>query len=714
MSNPNPHANFTIETTQTLDIILHQILNHALVVVNATGGSLMVVDNNQGILQIKARLGAPRPGRKNEVVYKTDEDSIAAWVVRSKKPYNCPNVEKDPHFAPSRSGKNFSSLLAVPIIYGDEVLAIINADSPKENFFTQNDLEQMESIATRVAEPIATRISILDAMGQVGVELSRLPRVGDVERVLQKIADLAVRSLGADIVTLYPYIQSQDKFPVEGTGPIIAGDINDNGPMRRQVYQGDVPWTVLKERKPGFYSDVHTLDFLTCDVDRPGESPRKRFVDREKIESMAALLLPLRATEDSTEEVVGIMFANYRTRHMFNIDEISALSSFADYAATAILNARYEEERRREQLKMAELLSASLAHRMSHLAGPSRVSAQLIKDRNPSLDEVSIRALDRIESQIDLLFEISERLVHPYMETGALYRVTEIDLEKILKGIVDKLKEHDGSIINVHIDLSDDLPMVKSAEFLLRQVLHDVIENAIESMRDKPESNIHIKGSCNPDKKHICLEITDEGRGVPEKVCNRLFAPGVSTKEGRLGIGLWWCKTFMMATDGDITLKNTSNKGTTFVIEIPVVTNETKRLSVSHSSSDMNDVLIVEDDPEWRSTLLDAIVGQGYSIKIANSFAHARVLLRTEQFKAAVVDIRLEDEDQENIDGLRVVKVIEDTGIQTKIILITGWETNQGKHVAENSPSVVELIEKRTFKLDYFCRLIRRIIHDER
>jgi hypothetical protein len=49
---------------------------------------------------------------------------------------------------------------------------------------------------------------------------------------------------------------------------------------------------------------------------------------------MAALLLPFRAAEQEDEEVVGVMFANYRSRHEFNIDEVKALATFADYAAS--------------------------------------------------------------------------------------------------------------------------------------------------------------------------------------------------------------------------------------------------------------------------------------------------------------------------------------------------------------------------------------------
>jgi hypothetical protein len=314
-----------IERTQTLDSLLHQVLNLALVRVGAEAGSLMLVDNKRGILQIKARLGKPQAGRKQEVVFKKTDQCIAAHVVETQRSYLCPNVQKDPLFAPSRSGQNFASLLAVPIVYQGKVLAVINADDSRKGRFSKADLQRLEGVAREAAEAIANRISPLEALTRVGVELARSPREGGVGAVLDKIAHLALQSLGADIVTVYQYDQAKDYFPVEGTEPTIAGEIRDPTPMRRKVYPGDVPWTVVHQRKSDFYSDVSQQSFLKGEVDRPGDTPRLRFIEREGIKSMAALLLPHRAADNKSEQVVGVMFANYRSPHEFNIDEIDAV-----------------------------------------------------------------------------------------------------------------------------------------------------------------------------------------------------------------------------------------------------------------------------------------------------------------------------------------------------------------------------------------------------
>ena len=103
MSRKDSDIKIEVEKTQTLDTMLHQIINLALVAVKAEAGSLMLVDNRRGILQIKARLGNPRPGRKREQVYQIADNYIASWVVKNKKSYVCPDIDNDEFFSPSRS-----------------------------------------------------------------------------------------------------------------------------------------------------------------------------------------------------------------------------------------------------------------------------------------------------------------------------------------------------------------------------------------------------------------------------------------------------------------------------------------------------------------------------------------------------------------------------------------------------------------------------------
>ena len=459
-------------------------------------------------------------------------------------------------------------------------------------------------------------------MSEIGVERTRLPREGGVELVLEKIAHSALRSLGADLITLYEYIQVKDEFPVEGYGPIIAGDFRDLRPMRRKIFPHDVPWTVVKERRSGFFSMVDQQNFLTCEVDRPGDEPRLRFAEREGIKSMAALLLPYRAAESEDEEVVGVMFANYRTHHDFSLDEISALATFADYAAVAILNVRYEEKKRADQMKLLESISANFAHRMNNLAGTSRVATQIIRERIDPTDELAKRQLDRIEQEAKILLNLAERLGRPFKETIRDLELAPVDIAQVLEEELSQIKPDLDHII-VTLNLAPNMLRVRSVEFQLRQVIRDIISNAIEVLKEQENGRLTIRANFNTRTYCMEVEISDNGPGIPDSLCDRLFIPGVTTKKDKLGIGLWWCRTFMQATGGDVVLKHTKlGKGTTFVIEIPCA-NKDSIDSCKYIPS--KDLLIVDDDQNWQNSFIDAILHIHYSVFYCGIFEFSKI-----------------------------------------------------------------------------------------
>lgn len=696
-----------LEKTQTLDDMLHQVLNQALVAVEAEAGSLMLVNSDHGIMQIKARLGPPRPNRNKEVVFDIRGNSVAAEVVRSKRHYLCPDVEQDKHFAPSRSGRNFNSLLSVPIVHNEEVLAVINADSSKKGFFKDVHVERLERIASQVAAQIANRVGAVAALAEITEALLRSPRDRGVEPVFQLIANQAINSLGADIVTLYVYEQDKDDFPVEGKGPTTAGNIFDPRPMKRKVFKGDVPWTIVKDRRPGFYSKVQEFEFLTGNVEREGDTPRDRFVQREKIKSMAALLLPNRASKVPSEEVVGVMFVNYRSEHDFNIDERTLLATFADYAAAAILGARREERQRAEQMNMVETVNANLAHRMSHLAGPCRHSAQTLANRLPADDQESRALLKDIELTAERLFKVCRILTKQFREGQAAVEL--IDCHALLDELLTQVS-HDHPNVRVVRDIGTSIPKVRSVGFQLHQLLNDVIDNAIEAMDGVVEPTILVRAHYNSIKNCVIVEVTDNGRGIHPDIRERLFLPTASTKKEHLGIGLWWCRVFMRATGGDIRLEKTEpGIGTTFAIDIACPTQAvTSRKSEPQASKD---ILIVEDNGSYtRNFLLNV---KGFSTACAASYAEAVEQLATTRFRLAILDIRLV-EDQDNVDGLRVLEEIEKAGLATKVIVMTGHEIT-GEHQAQcdratSLPRVVAFYDKLTVSMGEFAEKVREVL----
>lgn len=574
-------APIEIDKTLPFDALIQNVLNRALVEIGAKSGSLMLVDQQRGILQIKARLGPPH-GRETEPVFAIGDSSIAGLVALTGESYLCKDAEQDEHFAYSRSGKlNFKSLISVPIVADDVVIGVINADDMDVGRFMKGDVDILTSVAQQVARPIAERvrrIGILDGLHEVGAELTRLPAEGGVERVLERIARAAVESLGVDLVTLYQYDQDRDHFLVEGKGPTMGGELRVPGPMQTRVHEGDVPWIVVhEENQAGWYPDVRSADFLTRHI--PREDGRHRFIEREGIRSMAALLLFIRSPEDvtqepedATQEIVGVMFANYRSPHEFTSDERKALATFADYAAVAIQNARLEERRAKEQIAFTASVAVSFAHRMKNMAGTIPVAVQLLRRSIPATDDFAHKQLNSIESDTRMLLNLAERLGGPFSERGGLGQPSLVDVSKLVEKVLarSKTRFQDVEIVS---DLDMNLPRVSSVESQLGEVFDNIVTNALEAIEAQQSKQLTVCTRMDESNSRVEVEITDNGPGVPLEMRSKLFTPGTSTKEGKgMGLGLWWCRTFMRATGGDVILINTPpGQGATFVVQLPAV-----------------------------------------------------------------------------------------------------------------------------------------------
>ena len=87
-------------------------------------------------------------------------------------------------------------------------------------------------------------------------------------------------------------------------------------------------------------------------------------------------------------------------------------------------------------------------------------------------------------------------------------------------------------------------------------------------------------------------------------------------------------------------------------------------------------ILVVDDVCDWRTTLGGLFEDAGYDVRVAASSARALELLRTDQFDLAVLDMRLDETDEGNTEGLDLAAEIKRHWPATKVVMITGYGTS--------------------------------------
>lgn len=127
------------------------------------------------------------------------------------------------------------------------------------------------------------------------------------------------------------------------------------------------------------------------------------------------------------------------------------------------------------------------------------------------------------------------------------------------------------SRITVNQNLSKNIPEIFGHFYKLEQVLINLVTNAIHAMRENG-GELRISSRVTEDGKAVCLEISDTGHGIDEENVSRVFNPFFTTKEQGEGTGLGLSISYHIIKDheGTIEVKSQKDKGTTFLITLPV------------------------------------------------------------------------------------------------------------------------------------------------
>jgi signal transduction histidine kinase len=101
------------------------------------------------------------------------------------------------------------------------------------------------------------------------------------------------------------------------------------------------------------------------------------------------------------------------------------------------------------------------------------------------------------------------------------------------------------------------------------QVLVNLIQNAQQALSGKSDGVIQI--NITKENNHCCIEVRDNGCGISIEESTRIFTPHFTTKSSGSGIGLSLVKQIVEKHGGKVSFKSKENEGTSFHIEIPIV-----------------------------------------------------------------------------------------------------------------------------------------------
>jgi nitrogen fixation/metabolism regulation signal transduction histidine kinase len=205
-----------------------------------------------------------------------------------------------------------------------------------------------------------------------------------------------------------------------------------------------------------------------------------------------------------------------------------------------------------------------LAHEIKNPLTPIQLSAERLAMKlqgkvAPAEQAILDKSVRVIVDQVDAM----KRLVNEFRDYARLpaAQLVSIDLNELVHDI---LGLYDHAAVPVRTELADDLPPVMADPQQVRQVLHNLIQNAQDAMSGQFDCAVLLRTRRTEGGQWVRLTVIDQGPGFAEHILKRAFEPYVTTKTKGTGLGLAVVKKIMEEHGGRVDVSNrlTENKVT--------------------------------------------------------------------------------------------------------------------------------------------------------
>jgi signal transduction histidine kinase len=257
-------------------------------------------------------------------------------------------------------------------------------------------------------------------------------------------------------------------------------------------------------------------------------------------------------------------------------DEIGTLNKGFNNMVRSLSEKKELEEKlhKAEELSRLGQLSAGLAHEIKNPLNLINLSIDHLKTKVVSLDDKNkeefLNTMDTIKSELHRL----NRLTEQFLNHGKTMISNKelVSVNTLIEQLTDLIKNKvDSQGIHLNMQMSDQPVFVWGEAEQLKTAFLNIILNAVDVMPYGGQLDIKLLVS----NDECRVSIKDTGPGIPDEIIDKIFEPFFSTKETGIGLGLAISKDVVSQHNGSITVTTTKNKGTEFIVSLPLARSDT-------------------------------------------------------------------------------------------------------------------------------------------
>jgi PAS domain S-box-containing protein len=474
-----------------------------------------------------------------DVVLALDGLGLVPEALRLGKPVYAPDVMAHPQYL--ANDPRTRSELVMPLSTAQGIIGVLDLQSPEMHAFSKRDQRILTAFGERAAAALET-MQLYEEVNRRAIELERrvAERTAQLQQTTERIEAILNNSSDA-IIVLQP-----------------DGTITNTNPAFSAVF-GYTSDAVLKQPLAMLFESQENNSIIEAlhSVVGGQSSVRSEIVARRADGATFyadSLFSPIK---EANNKIVGIVCS---------LRDITARKNMEADLRVALAK---EKELGELKSRFASMVSHEFR---TPLATIQALIETLSAYRHKLPDDQIDERLDKIKDQVGNLKDIMEDvLLLARMQSRRVeFNPAKVDLDALCRSVLDEFLSHTDTKHQLVYVCNDDLHEVMLDRKLMRQIIGNVLSNAIKYSPEGKTVYVNLEHV----ESAVILKVRDEGIGIPQADLKHLFEPfhraaNVGTISGT-GLGLVIVKEVTELHGGTIAVESQVNVGTTFTIRIPI------------------------------------------------------------------------------------------------------------------------------------------------
>ena len=384
---------------------------------------------------------------------------------------------------------------------------------------------------------------------------------------------------------------------------------------------------------------------------------------------------------------------------------LRAVRDLSDRVVTERRQRDLERELQRTQaLQSLAVMAGGVAHDFNNLLCGVVGNAEIARRKVPGDAPPAImRCLTEISTFAGEAAQLSKQML-AYAGRRSL-AIQALELNPELSAALRLLHATVESKAQLVLELGEGLPLVGTDRFQLRQVVTNLILNALDAMEGK-RGTLTLRTEAATLEggdgerygvtagKYVKLTISDTGTGIQSEARERLFEPFFSTKGAGRGMGLAAAAGIVRAHRGWLGVDKTSAQGTSFGVLLPVAQESLQRAANATAAPKVapptRNILLIDDEPAVRLVTGRMLSELGHQVVTAESGRRGLELLKEqpESIDLVVLDLTMPE-----LSGEQTLEQLHGVRSSIPVVITSGFQAEDASSLLQR-PNVVGFLDK--------------------